>query len=172
MDQVLEHLDWQLELEEGERFLIYDDATGKPFKRGDTLQGNLSAGIGLNLMLPFDPAELQFLEQFRIGKVRTRLQTFAWFAAQDAVRQVALADIAYNIGVDGLLHWPHFLSYMAKKDYPAAVAEIQSDALWISQVKAARAGRLETMILSGAWPPDVSAPGASSESPGSSNLAL
>lgn len=162
MNGVLEHLDAELELEEGDRSLIYDDATGKTFKKGDTLQGNLSVGIGINLMVPFDPAELAFLEQFRIAKVQKALGAYPWYVAQDDVRQVAIADIAYNVGVAGLLHWPRFLSFMAAKDYPAAVQEIRSDALWLSQVGAARAGRLETMIETGQWPPDVTVPGVPS----------
>jgi hypothetical protein len=155
MSTTLPHLEAELSAEEGQRFLIYDDATGKPFKKGDTLKGNLSVGIGLNLMIPFDPVELRFLEDFRITKMQMRLQAYAWYAALDAVRQVAVADIAYNIGVEGLLHWPHFLAAMAKKDYPSAVAEIRSDTLWVSQVKQTRAGRLEAMLLSGEWPSDI-----------------
>jgi lysozyme len=161
MSTPTDHLDAELEVEEGDKNLIYDDATGKTFVKGMTLVGNLSVGIGLNLMIPFDEAELQFLEKNRIAKVQAGLLVIPWYAALDAVRQVALADIAYNIGVHGLLAWPHFLAYMAKQDYPAAVAEIKSDELWVSQVKAARAGRLETMILTGAWPPDIVVKGAS-----------
>jgi lysozyme len=150
-----DHLDDELAVEEGNRNLIYDDATGKTFVKGMTLVGNLSVGIGLNLMIPFDPIELTFLENNRIGKVQAGLLVIPWYAALDPVRQVALADIAYNIGVHGLLGWPRFLSFMAKKDYPAAVAEVKSDVLWTSQVGATRSQRLETMILTGQWPPDV-----------------
>lgn len=156
MSTEAEHLDAELKVEEGDKSLIYDDATGKPFLKGMTLKGNLSAGIGLNLMIPFAPEELAFMEQFRLAKGQALLQGYAWYSAQDPVRQVALADIAYNIGVGGLLHWVHFLSFMGKQDYPSAVAEIKSDALWISQVGPARAGRLETMILTGNWPADIS----------------
>jgi len=155
MNTVLDHLEAQLDVEEGRRLVIYDDATGKPFKRGDTLKGNLSVGDGLNLMIAFDPAEVDFMERNRIAKGAARLAGYAWYSIQDDVRKTALADIAYNIGVDGLLHWVHFLSYMADKDYPAAVAEIRSDKLWLSQVGPVRSARLETMLLSGAWPPDI-----------------
>jgi len=162
MNSALEHLEAELSVEEGNRSLIYDDATGKPFKKGDTLKGNLSAGIGLNLMIPFAPEELDFMEQFRLAKGQAALAPYLWYSTQDEVRQVALADIAYNIGIGGLLHWVHFLSYMAKQDYAAAVAEIRSDALWISQVGQSRAGRLETMIETGKWPSDITVSGASS----------
>lgn len=162
MNDALEHLEAQLNVEEGERALIYDDATGKPFKKGDILKGNLSVGAGLNLMIPFDPAELDFLERLRIAKGQQLLIAYSWYAALDEVRQVALADIAYNIGVTGLLHWPHFLSFMAQKNYPSAVAEIRSDTLWLSQVGPIRARRLETMIEKGTWPTDIPVPGAPS----------
>lgn len=161
MNNAQDHLEAQLAIEEGNKALIYDDATGKTFKTGDTLKGNLSAGIGLNFMIPFAPEELKFMEDFRLGKGQASLQGYSWYTIQDEVRQVALADIAYNIGVGGLLHWPHFLSFISKKDYPSAVAEIRSDALWISQVGPARAGRLETMIETGQWPGDIRVTGAS-----------
>ena len=155
MTDLAAHLLPELALEEGNKALVYDDATGLPFKRGDTLKGNLSAGIGLNLMIPFAPEELDFLERFRIGKGMALLGEYAWFQIQDPVRQVALADIAYNIGIGGLIRWPHFLSFMADKDYPSAVAEIQSDHLWLSQVGPARATRIIGMLASGEWPADI-----------------
>lgn len=162
MNDALDHLEAQLDVEEGFKLLIYDDATGLPFKKGDTLKGNLSVGAGINLMVPFDPTEVRYMEQFRIAKVQAGLQVLPWYAALDEVRQVSIADIAFNLGLMGLMHWPHFLSFMAKKDYPSAVAEIRSDELWVSQVGPTRAGRLETMILTGAWPSDITVPGASS----------
>lgn len=155
MNDALEHLEAELAVEEGNKALIYDDATGKPFKKGDTLKGNLSAGIGLNLMIPFAPEELKFMEDFRIAKGQALLQGYAWYSIQDEVRQVALADIGYNIGVGGLLHWPHFLAAMGNKDYPSAVQEIRNNQIWTSQVGAARAGRLEAMIETGIWPADI-----------------
>lgn len=151
-----DHLEAELKVEEGVRTLLYDDATGKPFKKGDTLKGNLSAGAGINLMVPFDAGELAYLEKNRINKAWAALKAYAWFAPLDEVRQVALADLTYNLGLNGLLHWPHFLSFMAKKDYPSAVAEIRGDTLWCSQVGPKRANRIETMILSGQWPSDIS----------------
>lgn len=160
MNNTLEHLEAELDLEEGFRLPIYDDATGKTFLKGDTLKGNLSVGAGINLMIPFAPEELRFIEQFRIAKGMAALAPFDWFTTQDEVRKTALADIAYNIGPAGLLHWPHFLSFMAKKDYPAAGAEIRGNALWIGQVGHVRAHRLETMIETGNWPKDIIVPGA------------
>ncbi len=160
MNNVLDHLEAQLDVEEGFKLLIYDDATGRAFQKGDTLKGNLSVGAGINLMIPFDAVEVRFIEQNRIGKGMKALAPYDWFTSQDWVRQTALADIAYNIGPTGLLHWPHFLAAMAKKDYSAAAAEIRGNALWIGQVGHVRALRLETMIETGQWPADIVVPGA------------
>jgi GH24 family phage-related lysozyme (muramidase) len=156
---IVEHLEAELDSEEGFRLTIYDDATGKAFLKGDTLKGNLSAGAGINLMIPFAVEEVRFIEQFRIAKGMSVLAGYEWFTAQDDVRKVVLGDLAYNIGPGGLMHWPHFLSYMAKKDYPAAVAEIRGNAIWISQVGHVRSQRLETMIETGQWPSDIVVPG-------------
>lgn len=150
------HLEAELTVEEGREVFIYDDAKGAVrFKKGDTLVGNLTTGTGINLMVDFDQPELDFIETNRINKARALLKPYAWYSAQDEVRQVAIADIVFNIGLGGLLHWPHFLSDMAAKDYAAAVAEIKSDEIWVSQVHPTRAGRIEGMILTGTWPADI-----------------
>jgi lysozyme len=155
-DDLTQHLEAQLTVEEGQTNFIYDDAAGPvPFKAGMTLKGNLSAGTGINLMSGFDAPELAFIENNRIAKARTALSQFAWYTAQDEVRQAALADLAFNLGVGGLLHWPHFLSYMADKAYPAAVDEIVTNAVWVAQVHPARANRIAQMIATGTWPTDI-----------------
>lgn len=155
MDDFDNHLGAQLETEEGLRYRIYDDATGQPFTKGMTLAGNLSAGTGINLMIPFDATELAFLEGNRIDRARKQLSGFAWYADQDEVRQVALADLAFNLGIGGLLNWPHFLGYMASRDYPSAMQEIRNNRVWINEVHPVRANRIEAMILTGLWPADL-----------------
>ncbi len=152
MDDFTARLEGQLETEEGMRYRIYDDGTGLPVTRGSVIRGNLSAGAGINLSIPFDALELAFIEGRRIALMRERLAAFPWFADQDEARQVALADLAYNLGVGGLLNWPHFLSYMAVKDYPNAMLEIRKNTVWVNQVHPTRATRIEQMILTGQFP--------------------
>jgi hypothetical protein len=154
-DNQVEHLEAELAIEEGQRFVIYDDATGQPFVKGMTLKGNLSVGEGINLMIPFDPAEVDFLERNRIAKAMEALNAYPWYAAQDPVRQTALADLTYNLGLTGLLHWPSFLHFMTVKDYPSAMNQIQTNIVWVTEVHQARATRIEQMILTGQWPADV-----------------
>jgi GH24 family phage-related lysozyme (muramidase) len=150
------HLEAQLAVEEGNPAFIYDDAVGAvPFKKGDTLKGNLTVGTGINLMGPWDAAELKFLEDNRIARAGKQLAVFTWYQQLDPVRQTAVADIVFNVGFSGLLHWPHFLSAMASKDYARAGAEIKSNTVWIAEVHPARAGRIEAMIETGNWPADI-----------------
>lgn len=155
LDDLVTHLEAELQVEEGNKNVIYDDATGKPFLKGMTLQGNISVGIGLNLMIPFDSAELAFIETNRINKARAQLAAYPWYSAQDEVRQVALADLTFNLGISGLLRWPKFLAYMLAKDYPAAMSEIKSNTVWLSEVHLVRANRIEQEILTGQWPTDI-----------------
>lgn len=154
-DDLNEHLEAQLAVEEGKRALLYDDATGKTFLKGMTLEGNLTAGTGINLMTGFDADELEYLELNRITKARAFLAPYPWYSAQDEVRQVALADLAFNLGYRGLLGWPKFLADMTAKAYPSAVAEMQSNTIWVGQVHPARANRIEQMIQTGQWPKDI-----------------
>lgn len=157
-DNQVEHLEAQLAIEEGRKLIIYDDATGQPFLKGMTLKGNLTVGEGINLMVGFDASEVDFLDLHRIGKAMSALNAYPWYVKLDPVRQTALADLTYNLGVSGLLHWPSFLHYMTLQDYPSAMREIKTNIVWVTQVHQTRANRIEQMILTGQWPADVSVP--------------
>lgn len=152
---VLNHLIPQLAVEEDKLTYLYDDVTGKRFVKGMTLVGNLTIAIGVNLMEGFDAEEVIWVSTHRAQKKIDELVVFSWYTAQDEVRQCALADIAFNLGVNGLLHWPHFLSYMSDKNYPAAYKEIVGNSVWVGQVHLERAQRIEGMILTGQWPGDI-----------------
>lgn len=75
------------------------------------------------------------------------LAKYAWYNAQDSVRQAALADMWFNTN---LLHFPHFLGYMQVKDYPNAIKQI-IDTPWHHEV-GARGDRIITLIATGSWP--------------------
>jgi GH24 family phage-related lysozyme (muramidase) len=149
---ILDHLYAELDVEEGEKSYVYDDVTGKRVIKDTTLVGNLSVAVGVNLSLGLDSEEVKWLSQHRMQKVLTQLGQFKWFATLDEVRQVALADIAFNIGIVGLLHWPKFLADLISKDFSSAAKEIRNNTLWVSQVKITRATRIESMILTGSYP--------------------
>lgn len=155
MSSVLDHLLPQLTVEERRTSYVYDDATGKPFVKGMTLVGFLTAAIGVNLSDGLDPEEIVFLSTYRAQKKYDALLKFSWYAKLDDIRQTAVLDIAFNLGVEGLLHWPHFVAFLDQGHYLLAGGEIKNNALWISQVHPERAGRIEKMIETGLWPADI-----------------
>jgi GH24 family phage-related lysozyme (muramidase) len=106
--------------EEGYRRLPYDDATGQVVKAP---VGNLSWGIGFNLM-KIGSLKL-FLVMLRsiVEDLDTDLRKITWYADLPPGVASACLDIAYNAGEQGLLHYPHMISFLAKKDYVSAAAE-------------------------------------------------
>jgi hypothetical protein len=59
----METLEQQLARQEGTRYKVYDDETGKEIKQGDIVKGNLSIGIGWNISgvpLPQEIVDLMF----------------------------------------------------------------------------------------------------------------
>jgi lysozyme len=133
------NIDEQLLRDEGYRTTVYADSRGIP-----------TIGVGRNLRdVGLSASEVQFLLDNDIKKVQTALQPFAWYAGLDSVRQGAIQNMAFNLGVEGLLHFPHFIAYLARQDWQSAANELQNS-LWYSQV-GDRAKRLQEQILTGIW---------------------
>lgn len=70
-----------------------------------------------------------------------------WVKSLDEVRQSVLADMAFNLGVPGLLKWPIFLGQVQRGEYVEAAANMRRT-LWAKQV-GQRAQRLAGMMASG-----------------------
>ena len=76
-----------------------------------------------------------------------------WLSRLDETRQAVLCDMAFNLGVAGLLKWKNTLAMVERGDY-AAAARAMRNSLWARQVKT-RAVRLSRMMETGEWPSDV-----------------
>jgi len=72
-----------------------------------------------------------------------------WVVQLDPPRYTVLMNIAYNLGVPGLLGFAKMLGHVALKEWPQAVAEMR-DSRWHAQV-GDRALRLERIMLGGTW---------------------
>jgi len=133
----------QLETDEGCKLYAYADSLGYlTIGYGRLIDRKKGGQISQD--------EALYLLQNDIGKVSRQLEQYAWYSGQDSVRQAALANMCFNLGSDGLLHFPHFLGFMLSKDYPSAVKELV-DTPWHSQV-GVRADRIIKLIETGAWP--------------------
>ena len=78
--------------------------------------------------------------------VRTRL---SWTLNLDEVRRAVFENMAYNLGIDGLLGFTHMLTAAAMGDWKTA-AQCGRDSLWHKET-GARAERLMLQLETGQW---------------------
>jgi lysozyme len=125
--------------EEGRRAHAYNDATGA---RVSCLpSGNLTIAVGVDLEVGLDDEEIDWLSRHRLAKVEAGLLVYSWYQHCDPVRQSVLLDIAFNVGVAGLLHFVHMIAAIGCADWKAAQAEcsVQDEKL---RPRYARLGRI------------------------------
>jgi len=79
-----------------------------------------------------------------IGQLDNRL---TWWRTLSEPRQRALANLAFNLGIDGLLGFKHALAALQDGNYERAADEFL-DSKWASQVKG-RSQRIADMIRKG-----------------------
>lgn len=98
-----------------------------------------------------DDELIDLILDYDIRKHRKELVEKAqWILELDEVRQYVLLDMAFNLGVSGLLKFENTLGLVRKGDYEAAsYAMLMSK--WARQV-GTRAKRLAKMMRTGQWP--------------------
>jgi lysozyme len=129
----------QLKRDEGVRAKPYVDTVGKT-----------TIGVGRNLTdVGLSDAEIDYLLANDISRVIAQLSTFSWFTTTDPVRQGVLINMAFNLGVAGLLHFPTMLHCIQAQNWIGA-ATAMLDSAWAGQV-GARAHRLATQMQTGVW---------------------
>lgn len=130
----------QLIRDEALRLKPYTDSVGK-----------LTIGIGRNLT--DDGISLQEADVLLANDIASATATleasFPWTTTLDDVRKGALLNMAFNMGIDGLMEFRDFLAKMRLGDFRGA-AGAMLDSLWAKQV-GERATRLSMQIQSGIW---------------------
>lgn len=151
----------ELVVDEGERLRVYRDTVGKR-----------TIGVGRNLddvgISPDERAQLGITVASCIARGITRAQSrrllvndinraeraldrrLPWWRSLDPVRQRVLLNMAFNLGIAGLLKFRNTLAAIERHDY-AAAARGMEQSLWHEQV-GARAKRLEKMMRTGTAP--------------------
>lgn len=132
----------ELRRDEGVRRSAYADSVGL-----------LTIGVGRMI----DPRkggglsdeEIDYLLRNDMAKVRAQLDaSLPWWRELDEVRQRVLLNMAFNLGINGLLGFKNTLAAIQAHDWKRAAAGMLASA-WAKQV-GARANRLVQMILTGA----------------------
>jgi lysozyme len=137
---------------EGLVLAVYDDATGRTIGKGDTLRGWPTIGYGRNLTgrgITRQEADLLLHNDMTIVTDElTRL--VPWWRSLDQVRQMVLAEMAYNMGAANLVRgWPNFLRRVETGQYLEA-AQTMRVSRWASQVRG-RAHLLADLMQRGTW---------------------
>ena len=134
----------QLRLHEGERLKPYRCTAGK-----------LTIGIGRNLEdRGITKEESAYLLSNDITAFSTALfQALPWVQELDEVRQRVLLDMAFNLGIQGLLGFKNTLATIKAGDYEKA-ATMMLQSRWAEQV-GQRSERLSRMMYAGKDPREL-----------------
>ena len=132
----------QLRIHEGVRKHVYLCSAGYE-----------TIGVGRNIAdsgLGLSNDEIDYLLENDIARCRKELETYSWFSALDEVRQDALINMCFNLGLSRLANFKNALSSMAVGAYSDA-AEHFLDSRWATQV-GNRAQEVAHMIRTGEYP--------------------
>lgn len=131
-------LERELTLDEGKRNKVYKCTAGKN-----------TIGIGRNLDdVGLSDDEIGYLLRNDINRVCADLdRELSWWRQMSDARQRSLANMAFNLGIGGLLKFKNTLVAMRAGDYKGAAAGMRAS-LWAKQV-GARAERLAKMMEAG-----------------------
>lgn len=130
----------QLFRDEGVRLKPYKDSVGK-----------LTIGVGRNLTdVGISMAEADLLLDNDITRAAAAVMARIPFAASlGEVRFAVLVNMAYNLGIAGLMKFTQFLADVEKGDFAVAAVEMLNST-WAQQV-GARAERLSKQLETNEW---------------------
>lgn len=123
---------------EGFRAKAYKDSTG-----------HLTIGYGFNVDAGIDERAASALIEHQVTELYADLMRFEWFDNLDEVRQSVLVQMAFQMGVNGLLKFRKTLYYVKGGEYEKAADEMLNS-LWAKQTPA-RAHHVATMMRKGLW---------------------
>ncbi len=132
-----------LKKHEGLRLFPYKDTTN-----------NWTIGIGRNLStrgITEEEACILFTHDVEIS--RQELSRFRWFDKLDSIRQDALIDMVYNIGLTKFKEFNRLIAALENCKFDNAAFEML-DSLWATQV-GQRAKELAFMIETGNYPDNL-----------------
>lgn len=139
----------ELERDEGIRGDAYDDATGKTVTKGSVVIGNLTIGIGHNLSFrPLSQPEIDYIFNNDLASVETDLtMNLPWWRTLDDVRQRALINLCFNLGINGLLCFKNTLQAIKAGNWPLAAIGLRGSLA--DHQEPARIERIAKMMESG-----------------------
>ncbi len=127
---------------EGYRQFYYADSVGlTTVAIGRCLDSKRGKGILMH--------EAMYLLQNDIDDCKAKLQVFPWYIILNPVRQGALIELVFNLGINGLLSFKNMIASLSKSDFKAAVKELLNS-LWAKQVGPLRSSNIAYRLEYGA----------------------
>jgi lysozyme len=110
--------------------------------------GKLTIGVGRNLEdTGITKAEALLMLENDIRSCGDRLKGLPWFSCLNLVRQEVLINMAFNLGIGGLMGFPRMMAALERGQYALAAQEM-IESKWATQVPQ-RARRLAEEMVSG-----------------------
>ena len=136
-------LEDQLRRDEGERLSAYQDHLGFwTIGIGRLIDSRRGGGISTD--------ESTMLLRNDIARIRVELlQRLPWFVHLDSMRQGVLMNMAFQLGINGLMAFQQMLAKVQGGDY-AAAADQMLQSKWATQTPE-RAKRLAIQMRDGVW---------------------
>ena len=94
--------------------------------------------------------EALYLLQNDLNKSEMELRHFSWFTQLDTVRQEALIELNFNMGLSNLLKFKQMIDAIERKDFKAAAMHLLNS-LWARQVKENRANNVAHRLETGSY---------------------
>jgi lysozyme len=129
-----------------EQLILHEGLRLKPYR---CTAGKLTIGVGRNLDdVGITQDEAMYLLRSDVARCARDLRNrLPWFDSLDAIRQRVLLDMAFNLGIKGLLSFKNTLEFVRKGEWKSA-SENMLKSKWAKQV-GRRAVRLSTMMMTG-----------------------
>lgn len=128
---------------EGIKKSVYKDSLGLwTIGIGFLVDPSKNAGLSVE--------ECMMILRSRIKNLEQQLLQYKWFTIQDVVRQGCLIELAYNMGIQGLLKFEKFLGFMGERKCSAAAKELIASK-WYTQVGKARSNDIIKRVREGTY---------------------
>lgn len=106
----------------------------------------IQPGVGKGLSVD----ECFFLLKNDIADFRSELKKYDWYIIQDQTRADALVELAFNMGLEGLLEFTHMLDALKRKSYTEAAKSLL-ESHWAIEVGPTRSKDLAYRISNGRY---------------------
>jgi len=131
---------------EGQRDRVYDDATGAPIGPGSHVIGHPTIGVGHRLDQPMASTLIDAILDWDVSTTLADLdRNLPWWRHRSDGQQRALVELAFTMGITGLLHHHRFLTHLQSGESAAAAGELEQ-ATWTLQVGPTRSQRVLAQV--------------------------